>query len=195
MGVWAVARFTVLGPLLIIFCTALFSVSHHFLGSSRRLALSGRPLCHTGFMSDTIFVLNGPNLNLLGQRRPEVYGYTTLHDIERMVRERAADHGFDVEFMQSNHEGALVDEIQRARTRGAAIIINPAAYTHTSVALHDALEAAELPVVEVHLSNVHRREEFRHHSFVSPQATAVIAGAGAYGYVMAVDFLAQHLAE
>ena len=120
-------------------------------------------------MSDTIFVLNGPNLNLLGQRRPEVYGYTTLHDIERMVRERAADHGFDVEFMQSNHEGALVDEIQRARTRGAAIIINPAAYTHTSVALHDALEAAELPVV--------------------------IAGAGAYGYVMAVDFLAQHLAE
>lgn len=169
--------------------------SHHFLGSSRRLAPSGRPLCHTGFMSDTIFVLNGPNLNLLGQRRPEVYGYTTLHDIERMVRERAADHGFDVEFMQSNHEGALVDEIQRARTRGAAIIINPAAYTHTSVALHDALEAAELPVVEVHLSNVHRREEFRHHSFVSPQATAVIAGAGAYGYVMAVDFLAQHLAE
>ncbi len=167
----------------------------HFLGSSRRLLLRGRSLCHTGFMSDTIFVLNGPNLNLLGQRRPEVYGYTTLHDIERMVRERAADHGFDVEFMQSNHEGALVDEIQRARTRGAAIIINPAAYTHTSVALHDALEAAELPVVEVHLSNVHRREEFRHHSFVSPQATAVIAGAGAYGYVMAVDFLAQHLAE
>ena len=146
-------------------------------------------------MSDTIFVLNGPNLNLLGQRRPEVYGYTTLHDIERSVRERAAAHGFDVEFMQSNHEGVLVDEIQRARTRGAAIIINPAAYTHTSVALHDALEAAELPVVEVHLSNVHRREEFRHRSFVSPQAPAVIAGAGAYGYVMAVDFLAQHLAE
>lgn len=173
----------------------IISVSRHFLGSSRRLPLSGHRLCHTGFMSDTIFVLNGPNLNLLGQRRPEVYGYTTLHDIERMVRERAADHGFDVEFMQSNHEGALVDEIQRARTRGAAIIINPAAYTHTSVALHDALEAAELPVVEVHLSNVHRREEFRHHSFVSPQATAVIAGAGAYGYVMAVDFLAQHLAE
>ena len=108
---------------------------------------------------------------------------------------RYAAHGFDVELMQSNHEGVLVDEIQRARTRGAAIIINPAAYTHTSVALHDALEAAELPVVEVHLSNVHRREEFRHHSFVSPQATAVIAGAGAYGYVMAVDFLAQHLSD
>ena len=125
-------------------------------------------------MSATIFVLNGPNLNLLGQRRPEVYGYTTLHDIELMVRERAALHGFDIEFMQSNHEGLLVDEIQR-------------------VALHDALEAAELPVVEVHLSNVHQREEFRHHSYVSPQATAVIAGAGAYGYVMAVDFLAQHL--
>ena len=94
-------------------------------------------------MSATIFVLNGPNLNLLGQRRPEVYGYTTLHDIELMVRERAALHGFDIEFMQSNHEGVLVDEIQRARTRGAAIIINPAAYTHTSVALHDALEAAD----------------------------------------------------
>lgn len=199
---WAVARFTVLGArrppyagMRIRHAPALSPPPHHFLGSSRRLLLCGRSLCHTGFMSDTIFVLNGPNLNLLGQRRPEVYGYTTLHDIERMVRERAAAHGFDVEFMQSNHEGALVDEIQRARTRGAAIIINPAAYTHTSVALHDALEAAELPVVEVHLSNVHRREEFRHHSFVSPQATAVIAGAGAYGYVMAVDFLAQHLAE
>ena len=103
-------------------------------------------MCHTKSMSATIFVLNGPNLNLLGHRRPEIYGHTTLVDIELSVRERAALHGFDVEFMQTNYEGKLVDEIQRARTRGAAIVINPAAYTHTSVALHDALEAAELPV-------------------------------------------------
>ena len=140
-------------------------------------------------MSDTIFVLNGPNLNLLGQRRPEVYGYTTLHDIERMVRERAADHGFDVEFMQSNHEGALVDEIQRARTRGAAIIINPAAYTHTSVALHDALEAAELPVVEVHLSNVQAREDFRHRSLIGAVCRGIIAGFGTDSYRLAVEAL------
>ncbi|MBM7051976.1 MULTISPECIES: type II 3-dehydroquinate dehydratase [unclassified Rothia (in: high G+C Gram-positive bacteria)] len=145
-------------------------------------------------MAPTLFVLNGPNLNLLGTRNPEVYGITTLADIEQQVTQRCTEHGFDVEFFQSNHEGALVDEIQRARTRAVAIIINPAAYTHTSVALHDALEAAELPVVEVHLSNIHKRESFRHHSYISPQATAVIAGAGAYGYTLAVDFLAQHLA-
>lgn len=145
-------------------------------------------------MTSTIFVLNGPNLNLLGTRKPEVYGSTTLADIEGQVRQRAKRHGLNIEFFQSNHEGDLIDEIQRARLNAAAIIINPAAYTHTSVALHDALEATELPVVEVHLSNIHRREAFRHHSYVSPQATAVIAGAGAYGYSMAVDFLAQHLA-
>lgn len=144
-------------------------------------------------MARTIFVLNGPNLNLLGHRKPEIYGSTTLADIEHQVRDRASTHGFEIEFSQSNHEGVLVDEIQRARTEATAIIINPAAYTHTSVALHDALEATELPVVEVHLSNVHKREEFRHHSFVSPQATAVIAGAGSFGYTMAVDFLAHHL--
>ena len=141
-------------------------------------------MCHTKSMSATIFVLNGPNLNLLGHRRPEIYGHTTLVDIELSVRERAALHGFDVEFMQTNYEGKLVDEIQRARTRGAAIVINPAAYTHTSV-----------PVVEVHLSNIYRREEFRHHSYVSPQATTVISGAGAYGYVMAIDFIAEYLKD
>lgn len=146
-------------------------------------------------MSQTIFVLNGPNLNMLGTRKPEIYGITTLADIEEQVRTRAAQAGFDVQFMQSNHEGALIDEIQRARTEAAAIIINPAAYTHTSVAIHDALEAAELPVVEVHLSNVHRREDFRHRSFVSLQATAVIAGAGAWGYTMAIDFLTRYLNE
>lgn len=140
-----------------------------------------------------LYVLNGPNLNLLGKRRPEIYGTTTLADIEKQARERAKEHGFEVVFMQSNHEGVLIDTIQEARDHACAIIMNPAAYTHTSVAIHDALEAAELPIVEVHLSNVHKREEFRHRSFVSLQATAVIAGAGAYGYSMAVDFLAQHL--
>ncbi|MDO4916591.1 MAG: type II 3-dehydroquinate dehydratase [Rothia sp. (in: high G+C Gram-positive bacteria)] len=144
-------------------------------------------------MSKTVFVLNGPNLNLLGTRKPEIYGTTTLSDIEQQIQNRAAKLELSVHFMQSNHEGVLIDEIQRARGEADAIIINPAAFTHTSVAIHDALEAAELPVVEVHLSNVHRREEFRHHSYVSLQATAVIAGAGALGYSMALDFLAQHL--
>lgn len=142
-------------------------------------------------MTKPIFVLNGPNLNLLGVRKPEVYGTTTLADIESSVRERADALGLGIEFMQSNHEGALVDEIQRAREEAAGIVINPAAFTHYSVAIHDALEAAELPVVEVHLSNVHRREEFRHRSFVSLQAETVIAGAGPFGYVMALEYLAQ----
>lgn len=142
-----------------------------------------------------IYVLNGPNLNLLGTRKPDIYGHTTLADVEEQVRQRAAQHGYTVHFMQSNHEGILVDTIQEARQQAAGIIINPAAYTHTSVALHDALEAAELPVIEVHISNIHRREAFRHHSYVSPQATAIIAGAGTYGYQLAVDALVQHLAS
>lgn len=142
-----------------------------------------------------IYVLNGPNLNLLGTRKPDIYGHTTLADVEEQVRQRAAQHGYTVHFMQSNHEGILVDTIQEARQQAAGIIINPAAYTHTSVALHDALEAAELPVIEVHISNIHRREAFRHHSYVSPQATAIIAGAGTYGYQLAVDALIQHLAS
>lgn len=146
-------------------------------------------------MTQTIFVLNGPNLNMLGIRKPEVYGTTTLADIERQVKERAETHELSIEFMQSNHEGVLIDEIQRAHSEAAAIIINPAAFTHTSVAIHDALEATQLPLVEVHLSNVHRREEFRHRSYVSLQATAVIAGAGAFGYSMAVDFLANMLSQ
>ncbi|MGQ1839231.1 type II 3-dehydroquinate dehydratase [Kocuria turfanensis] len=140
-----------------------------------------------------IYVLNGPNLNLLGTRRPEVYGTTTLADVEEAVRARAAAVGWEVEFRQTNHEGVLVDQIHEARTAGAAIVINPAAYTHTSIAIHDALEAAELPVVEVHLSNVHRREPFRHTSYVSLQADAVIAGAGAFGYELAVEHLLRTL--
>ncbi|WP_269927758.1 type II 3-dehydroquinate dehydratase [Kocuria massiliensis] len=142
-------------------------------------------------MSKPIFVLNGPNLNMLGRRKPEIYGTTTLADIEEKVRDRGEELGFGIEFMQSNHEGDLVDEIQRARDEACAIIINPAAFTHYSIAIHDALEAAELPVVEVHLSNVHRREDFRHLSYVSLQAETVIAGAGAYGYIMGLEYLAQ----
>ena len=142
-------------------------------------------------MTKPIFVLNGPNLNMLGVRKPEVYGTTTLRDIEHSVRSHAEKLGLGIEFMQSNHEGDLVDAIQRARSEASAIMINPAAFTHYSIAIHDALEAAELPVVEIHLSNVHQREEFRHRSFVSLQAETVIAGAGAFGYIMALDYLAQ----
>ncbi|MFW0180837.1 type II 3-dehydroquinate dehydratase [Rothia sp. P5766] len=150
-------------------------------------------MAHRQTASKLISVINGPNLNLLGARKPEVYGHTTLADIEATLRQQAADLGFELSFMQSNHEGDLVDAIQAAGTQAAGIIINPAAYTHTSLALHDALEAAELPVVEVHLSNVHKREPFRHRSFVSPQATAVITGAGAQGYELALTFLERQL--
>jgi 3-dehydroquinate dehydratase-2 len=146
-----------------------------------------------GAMRKPIYVLNGPNLNLLGTRKPEVYGTTTLADIEAAVRARAAAGGWEVSFHQSNHEGDVVDRIQEARAEGAAIVINPAAFTHYSIAIHDALEAADVPIVEVHISNVHRREEFRHTSFVSLQADAVIAGAGAFGYEMAVDWLLRTL--
>lgn len=143
-------------------------------------------------MSKPVFVLNGPNLNMLGTRNPEVYGTTTLADLEQMVREHAAELGQEIDFRQDNREGVLVDWIQEARQSACGIVLNAAAYTHTSVAIHDALEAAELPVVEVHLSNVHRREEFRHRSFVSPQADVVIAGAGPQGYLMALDWLARN---
>ena len=140
-------------------------------------------------MRKPIYVLNGPNLNLLGTRRPEVYGTTTLADVEAAVRRRAAAAGHEVVFHQSNHEGEIIDRIHEARTHGAGLVINPAAFTHTSIAIHDALEAADLPIVEVHLSNVHRREAFRHTSYVSLQADVVIAGAGAYGYELAIDWL------
>ncbi len=145
-------------------------------------------------MATTVYVLNGPNLNLLGTREPEIYGRTTLKDIEAMCRDAGKRHGFDILFHQSNHEGALVDWIQEARGSGAAgIVINPAAYTHTSVAILDALLAADIPTIEVHLSNVHAREPFRRHSYVSPAAKAVICGFGANGYVLAIDGLAAML--
>lgn len=140
-----------------------------------------------------LLLVNGPNLNLLGTRQPEIYGSTTLTQIEDMVRAVAAEHGFEVRTVQSNHEGMLIDAIHAARADCAGIVINPAAYSHTSVAIADALIAVELPVAEVHLSNIHRREEFRHHSYVSAVAEVVIAGAGPHGYEFAVRHLAGRL--
>ena len=142
-------------------------------------------------MTATVFVLNGPNLNLLGLREPEVYGADTLKDIETRVTERAKAHGLGVDFRQTNVEGQLVDWVQEARTKAKGIIINPAAYTHTSVALLDAIKAVGVPTIEVHLSNIHAREEFRHHSYVSPAARGIIVGFGAYGYELAIDGLAR----
>ena len=142
----------------------------------------------------TVLVLNGPNLNLLGTREPAVYGTSTLADVEVAARAAAAVHGWSADCVQSNHEGELIDAIHAARGTAVGIVINPAAYSHTSVAIPDALSAVELPVVEVHLSNIHRREEFRHHSFVSAVADVVICGAGISGYRMAVDYLAESAA-
>lgn len=140
-----------------------------------------------------MLLVNGPNLNMLGTRQPEIYGSTTLAQIEQAVVGKAGELGFAVRAVQSNHEGVLIDAIQAARADCVGIVINPAAYTHTSVAIADALAAVELPVVEVHLSNIHQREKFRHHSYVSPIADVVIAGAGPLGYELAVRFLADRL--
>jgi 3-dehydroquinate dehydratase-2 len=142
-----------------------------------------------------IYVLNGPNLNLLGTREPEIYGRMTLPEIDRMVSERAASHGLATEFRQSNHEGALVDWIQECRTDGCGLILNAGALTHTSVALHDACRALSHPIVEVHLSNPYAREPFRHRSYVSAAANGMICGLGATGYLLAVDALAQLLKQ
>jgi 3-dehydroquinate dehydratase-2 len=144
-------------------------------------------------MPQKLLVLNGPNLNLLGAREPKVYGSLTLADIEAVCREAAQAAGLDLEFRQSNHEGELVDWIQAARGAAAGIVINPGGYTHTSVAIHDALRLFEGPVVEVHLSNIHQREAFRHHSFVSLVAKGVICGLGGHGYALAVAAVARLL--
>jgi 3-dehydroquinate dehydratase II len=141
-----------------------------------------------------VLVLNGPNLNLLGTREPGIYGSETLADVERLCRDTAARHGLSVDFRQSNSEGVLIDAVHEARTAMSAIVINPAGYSHTSIALMDALGACDLPVVEVHLSNVHRREEFRHLSYVSKVAGAVIAGCGAQGYAFALQRVAALVA-
>ena len=141
-------------------------------------------------MGAKILVLNGPNLNLLGIREPRVYGSDTLDDVRRLAGERAAELGLEIDFRQSNSEGELVDWIQEARGSADGIVINAGAYTHTSVALLDALAAVELPVVEVHLSNLFKREAFRHRSYIAPVAAGLIAGFGAQGYALAVEAMA-----
>lgn len=140
-------------------------------------------------MSDTVHVINGPNLNLLGTREPEIYGRTTLADIEAFCRSACERHELDLVFSQSNHEGELVELIHRARG-SLGVVLNAAAYTHTSVALADAIKAVGVTVIEVHLSNVFAREAFRHHSFISPVARGVICGLGQEGYRLAIDALA-----
>jgi 3-dehydroquinate dehydratase-2 len=144
-------------------------------------------------MAKRVLVLNGPNLNMLGVREPQTYGSQTLADIEKMCKAEGKKLGLTVTCKQSNHEGELVTWIQEAMGKQDAIVINPAAYSHTSVAIHDAIRAVGLPVIEVHLSNIHTREEFRHHSFVSAVATGVICGLGAAGYRLALSALAEKL--
>jgi len=142
----------------------------------------------------TIYVLNGPNLNLLGTRQPEIYGRDTLDDVETLCRFTADRLGMDIDFRQTNHEGVLLDSIHEARGKAAGIVINAGALTHTSVALLDALNAYEKPVIEVHLSNIFKRETFRHHSYVSPAARGGIFGLGPKGYALALEALADLIA-
>jgi 3-dehydroquinate dehydratase-2 len=141
----------------------------------------------------SIYILNGPNLNLLGHREPEVYGHTTLAQIEKMCADQARGHGLSIVFRQSNHEGEIVDALQEARTSGAAVIINPAGYSHTSIAILDSIQTLKIPVIEVHLSNIHKREPYRHNSYVSKGATGIVMGLGAQGYLRAVDAVAEIL--
>ena len=142
-------------------------------------------------MSRLIYILNGPNLNLLGKRQPEIYGHETMADVEAACLKVAQAHGLAIRFHQSNREYELIDWIHEARETAAGIVINPAAFTHTSVAILDALNTFEPPVIEVHISNVHKREAFRHHSYVSLRADGVIAGLGTQGYSLAVERLAS----
>jgi len=150
---------------------------------------------YTGLAKPSVLVLNGPNLNLLGQREPDVYGRTTLADVEALCREEGEALGLAVETAQSNHEGALVDLIHAAAGRHAGLVMNPGAYSHTSIAIPDAVRGVGLPVVEVHLSNIHARESFRHRSYLSAAALGVICGLGALGYALALRALAQHLSK
>ena len=142
-----------------------------------------------------VVVLNGPNLNMLGLRQPHIYGSATLDDVEQLCADTADQLGLAIEFRQTNGEGELITWVQDCRGRAAGIVINPAGYSHTSVALLDALLAVELPVIEVHISNIHKRDEFRNHSFVSKAATGVICGLGIRGYAMALEALADILEE
>jgi 3-dehydroquinate dehydratase-2 len=147
-----------------------------------------------------VVVLNGPNLNLLGQREPAVYGAATLADVEALCRATGARLGVDIECLQSNHEGVLIDALHAAglgvkRGEVLGVVFNPGAYTHTSVALHDAIKGAEVPVVEIHISNVHARESFRHHSHISPAAAGIVVGFGVEGYALAIEGLVRKLGE
>jgi 3-dehydroquinate dehydratase-2 len=142
-------------------------------------------------MSRIVYVLNGPNLNLLGKRQPHIYGHETLADVEAECRRTAADLALEIVFHQSNREYEIIDWIHEARERAGGIVINPAAFTHTSVAILDALNACDVPIIEVHISNVHKREAFRHHSYVSTVASGVIAGFGTQGYPLALQRLAR----
>ena len=140
-------------------------------------------------MSKTVFVLNGPNLNMLGKREPGIYGGQTLDDVKQQCIAAGKELGFDVDFRQSNHEGTLLDWIHEAGDKAVGVAINAGAYTHTSIALHDAIKAVSVPVIELHISNVHAREEFRHHSAIAPAAKGVICGFGTAGYILALHAL------
>ena len=142
-------------------------------------------------LSNLIFVLNGPNLNLLGKREPELYGHETLADVEGECRQVAASHGLDVRFHQSNREYEIIDWVHEAREIAAGIVINPGAFTHTSIAILDALKTFDPPIIEVHITNVHRREPFRQHSYVSAVASGTIVGCGTQGYSLAIDRIAR----
>ncbi|WP_138379967.1 type II 3-dehydroquinate dehydratase [Luteithermobacter gelatinilyticus] len=149
----------------------------------------------TNTSKKTVMVINGPNLNLLGSREPEVYGRESLKDIEHRLKTHASATPWQVDFRQSNQEGEIIDWIHEARESAQAIIINAGAYTHTSIAIMDALLAVNLPIIEVHLSNIFKREDFRHHSYISPASRGIICGFGSRGYLLALDALADITAQ
>ncbi len=141
----------------------------------------------------SFLILNGPNLNLLGTRQPDIYGIATLADVEDLCRDTGLEFGIEIECVQSNHEGVLLDAIHAARGVHSGLVLNAGAYSHTSVALHDAIVGTELPTVEVHVSNIHARESFRHHSYITPAAVGMVSGLGIQGYALAIRGLAEHL--
>ena len=172
-------------------------VGKGLLSRSSGHAINGRGIGEAGqeAMTTKVMVINGPNLNLLGTRQPEIYGQATLADVEKLSAERAAGLGLEADCRQSNHEGEIVDWIQEARSSHAGIVINAGGLSHTSVAIPDALQGVALPVIEIHVSNIYKREAFRHHSRISPAAIGVIAGFGIAGYGLAIEALVAVLEE